>query len=75
MGNLMLKGVVILSISDGIFLPVEEALRMETGWAPRLGQVTLCSTADSDRKAADSSLDPCSQPSHLKHAQALQSQS
>lgn len=31
MGNLMLKGVVILSISDGIFLPVEEALRMETG--------------------------------------------
>lgn len=38
---------------------------METGLAPPLGQATLYSITDSDRRAAGNSLDPYSQPSHL----------
>ena len=54
-------------ISHWSSLPAEEPKRTDSGWAPPLGQVTLCSITGSDRKAADSSLDPYSQPSHLKH--------
>lgn len=42
-------------------------MRTEIGQAPLPGQVTLCSITGSDRRAADSSLDPYSQTSHLKH--------
>lgn len=42
-------------------------MRTETGRGPPPGQGTLCNITGSDRRAADSSRDPYSQPSHLKH--------
>lgn len=48
------------------FLPAEEPKRTETGWAPQQGLVSLCNTSGFDRRVADSSLGPYSQPNCLK---------
>lgn len=42
-------------------------MRIETDSAPPLGQVILGSITGSDKRVANSSLDPYSQPNHLKH--------
>lgn len=42
-------------------------MRTETGRGSPPGQGSLCNITGSDRRAADSSRDPYSQPSHLKH--------
>lgn len=54
-------------ISNRSSLPAEEPSRTETDRAPPLGQVTHCSITGSDRRAANSSLGPYSQPGRLKH--------
>lgn len=50
--------------------PAEEPMRMETDWAAPPVQGSLHRTGDSDRTAADSSLDPCSPGDRLKHTHA-----
>lgn len=48
------------------FLLAEDLMKTETGWAPPPDQEILCNIDGFDRKAADSSRGPNSQPSHLK---------
>ena len=53
-------------MSDYCSLLAEDLMRMKIGWVPLLVQGTLCNITDSDRLAADNSLDPYNQSSHLK---------